>query len=200
MKRSHSIVVALLLTSFTTLLAADRATFLREPQVVIQHGVNDGRYFIGPGMFVLKDGSVLMAAPWGRPPANVFEGIVNKHPVPMLYRSTDQGVTWHELGRPQVKWNHGGFVSDGGVSFLRLQDNRIAMVLHRHAAGLKGGALPVVCFSSDEGRTWTDPTLIGDPADEGAWYVMNDRLIQLRSGRILLPVAHAVGSFEGDRD
>jgi len=108
MKRSHSIVVALLLTSFTTLLAADRATFLREPQVVIQHGVNDGRYFIGPGMFVLKDGSVLMAAPWGRPPANVFEGIVNKHPVPMLYRSTDQGVTWHELGRPQVKWNHGG--------------------------------------------------------------------------------------------
>ena len=191
---------ALLLAPLAVLDAAERATFLRDPQVVIQHGMNDGRYFIGPGMLVLKDGSVLMAAPWGRPPANVFEGIVNKHPMPMLYRSTDLGVTWQELGRPQVKWQHSGFVSDGGVTFLRLQGGRIAMALHRHAAGLKGGALPVICFSSDEGKTWTDPALIGSPADEGAWYVMNDRLIQTRTGRLVLPVAHAVGRFEGDRD
>jgi flavin-dependent dehydrogenase len=200
MNPTLTLLTALLLAPLAALNAADRADFVREPQVVIQHGVNDGRYFIGPGMFVLKDGSVLMAAPWGRPPANVFEGIVNKHPVPMLYRSTDAGATWQELGRPQMNWRHSGFVSDGGVTFLRLQDGRIALALHRHAAGLKGGALPVICFSSDEGKTWTDPTLIGSPADEGAWYVMNDRLIQTRTGRLVLPVAHAVGRYEGDRD
>ena len=200
MKPTLTLLTTLLLAPLAALHAADRAAFVREPRVVIQHGVNDGRYFIGPGMFVLKDGSVLMAAPWGRPPANVFEGIVNKHPVPMLYRSTDKGVTWQELGRPQVEWKHSGFVSDGGVTFLRLQDGRIAMALHRHAAGLKGGALPVISFSNDEGKTWTAPTLIGSPADEGAWYVMNDRLIQTRTGRLVLPVAHAVGRYEGDRD
>lgn len=200
MKSALTLLTAMLLMPLAALPAAERATFVREPHVVIKHGVNDGRYFIGPGMFVLKDGSVLMAAPWGRPPANVFEGIVNKHPVPMLYRSTDAGSTWQELGRPQVNWKHSGFVSDGGVTFLRLQDGRIALALHRHAAGLKGGALPVICFSSDEGKTWTDPTLIGSPADEGAWYVMNDRLIQTRAGRLVLPVAHAVGRYEGDRD
>ncbi|MDA0676597.1 MAG: FAD-dependent oxidoreductase [Chloroflexi bacterium] len=200
MKTRFTLLTALLLMPLAALPAAERATFVREPHVVIKHGVNDGRYFIGPGMFVLKDGSVLMAAPWGRPPANVFEGIVNKHPVPMLYRSTDAGETWQELGRPEVKWRHSGFVSDGGVSFLRLQDGRIAMALHRHAAGLKGGALPVICFSSDEGKTWTDPALIGDFGDEGAWYVMNDRLIQTRTGRLVQPVAHAVGRYEGDRD
>ena len=36
--------------------------------------------------------------------------------------------------------------------------------------------------SGDEGKTWTDPTLIGDAGDEGAWYVMNDRPIQTRGG------------------
>ncbi|NBV86218.1 MAG: exo-alpha-sialidase [Verrucomicrobia bacterium] len=96
MKPVLTLPTVLLLASLTALHAADRATFVREPNVVIKHGVNDGRYFIGPGMFVLKDGSVLMAAPWGQPPANVFEGIVNKHPVPMLYRSTDAGATWQE--------------------------------------------------------------------------------------------------------
>jgi flavin-dependent dehydrogenase len=200
MKTRFSLLTVLLFAPLASLHAGEHATFVREPRVVIQHGANDGRYFIGPGMFVLDDGSVLMAAPWGRPPANVFEGIVNKHPVPMLYRSTDAGVTWQELGRPEVKWRHSGFVSDGGVSFLRLQDGRIAMALHRHAAGLKGGALPVICFSGDEGKTWTDPVLIGEPGDEGAWYVMNDRLIQTRTGRLVLPVAHAVGRYEGDRD
>ncbi len=200
MKPAFTLLASLLLAPLAALHASDRAAFVREPHVVIKHGVNDGRYFIGPGMLALKDGSVIMAAPWGRPPANVFEGIVNKHPVPMLYRSTDAGETWQELGRPEVKWRHSGFVSDGGVSFLRLQDGRIAMALHRHAAGLKGGALPVICFSSDEGKTWTDPALIGDFGDEGAWYVMNDRLIQTRTGRLVLPVAHAVGRYEGDRD
>jgi hypothetical protein len=35
---------------------------------------------------------------------------------------------------------------------------------------------------------------------DDAYYVMNDRLIQLESGRLLLPVSRKAGKHEGDRD
>lgn len=178
-----------------------RATFVRPHQVVIEHGINEGRYFIGPGMIILKDGSILMSAPWGRPPANIIDDVSGKTPLPLLYRSRDKGITWENLGRLQVNWNYSGLISDGGISFLRLNDGRIAMVMHRHVHNLMGGGLPVISFSSDEGSSWTDPIMIGKPDDDNvAHYVMNDRLIQLQSGRLVLPVARAVGRFEGDRD
>lgn len=191
MKPTFTLLTALLLAPLAFLHAAERATFRREPQVVIRHGVKQGRYFIGPGMFVLKNGPVLMAVPWGRPPANVFEGIVNKHLVPMLYRSTDKGVPWRELGRPQMEWKHSGFVSDGGATFLRLQHGLIAMALHRHAAGLKGGALPVISFSDYEGKTWTAPTIIGSPAAEGR---LNPRTVNHATADIV------EGSRSGEAD
>jgi Neuraminidase (sialidase) len=55
-----------------------------------------------------------------------------------------------------------------------------------------------MAFSGDNGATWTAAKLLIEKDD--AFYVMNDRLIQLRSGRLLLPVARKVGKSEGDRD
>ena len=179
--------------------APKRAAFVQPPRIFIQHGQNR-RYFIGPHAIELPNGDLLMSAPWGRPPADTTQEIVNKHPVPDLYRSTDRGATWTNAGPLPVQWRHSGFVADGGVSFLRLADKRLALLLHRHVEGFKGGGLPVICFSSDDGKTWTDPALIGDTRDDGAWYVMNDRLVQTKSGRLLVPVAHAMGKLEGDRD
>ena len=101
----------------------------------------------------------------------------------------------------KMEWSLPGMVSDGGVSFLRLKDGRLAALMHRHVKGLHGGGLPAISFSSDDGATWTPARLVGEP--EGVWYVMNDRLIQLRSGRLLVPVSHmpqGMGTYEGDKN
>lgn len=188
-------VLAFLLLTTGLIHAAEKAQFIVQPEIIIHH--TPERSFIGPGMFVLENGDILMAAPWGRPPTN-FEQIAAKFPVPMLYRSTDGGRTWKEQGRMKMEWNLTGLISDGGTSFLRLPDGRIAVVLNRHVKGLHGGGTPVIAFSSDQGETWTAAKVLIENDD--AFYVMNDRLIQLRSGRLVLPVARKVGKAEGDRD
>ena len=100
-----------------------------------------------------------------------------------------------------MEWNLTGMISDGGVSFLRLQDGRLAFLAHRHVTGLHGGGLPVISFSKDQGKTWTPARVIGEP--EGVWYVMNDRLLQTQRGQLIVPVAHMpkdTGTYEGDRN
>ena len=174
-----------------------RTQYIVEPQVFIRHAAE--RSFIGPGTFRLENGELLMAAPWGRPPTN-FEQLAAKYPVPMLYRSRDGGRTWQEQGRMKMDWKLTGMISDGGISFLRLQDGRLAFLAHRHVEGLHGGGLPVISFSEDDGQTWTPARTIGEP--EGVWYVMNERLIQMKNGRLVVPVSHmpqGMGTYEGDR-
>lgn len=174
---------------------SQHAEFVVAPEVVIQH--TPDRSFIGPGTIRLENGDLLMAAPWGRPPTN-FEQLAATFPVPMLYRSTDGGRTWREQGRLKIEWSLKGMVSDGGISFLRLKDGRLAVVLPRHVQGLHGGGAPAISFSSDDGATWSPAKMLIEEDD--AYYVMNDRLIQLRSGRLLLPVSRKGGKHEGDQD
>jgi hypothetical protein len=179
-------------------LLLKNAEFIVEPKLFIRHTAE--RAFIGPGTFLLENGDVLMAAPWGRPPTN-FEQLAAKYPVPMLYRSQDGGRTWNEDGRINISWNLSGMISDGGISFLRLKDGRLAFLAHRHVLNLHGGGLPAISFSSDNGKTWTPAQLVGFP--EGVWYVMNDRLIQMRNGRLVVPVSHmptGLGTYEGDHN
>jgi len=174
------------------------ARFIERPQVFVSH--TPERSFIGPGTIRLKNSDILMAAPWGRPPTN-FEQLAAKFPAPMLYRSMDGGRSWQEDGRIRMEWDLAGMISDGGITFLRLQDGRIALLAHRHVPGLHGGGLPVFSVSADEGRTWTPARLTGAP--EGVWYVMNDRMIQMKRGRIVVPVSHmpnGPGTQEGDRN
>jgi len=188
-------LATLLLTFLSESPAAGKAQFIIPPSVIIHH--TPERSFIGPGMLVLENGEILMAAPWGRPPTN-FEQIAARFPVPMLYHSTDGGRTWKEQGRMRMEWNLTGLISDGGTSFLRLTDGRIAVVFNRHVKGLHGGGAPVVAFSADNCQTWSAAKVLIENDD--AFYVMNDRLIQLRSGRLVLPVSRKVGKQEGDRD
>ncbi len=158
----------------------------------------------------MENGDILMAAPWGRPPTN-FEQLAATFPMPMLYRSCDGGRSWLEQGRINMEWKLPGMISDGGISFLRLQDGRLALLAHRHVEGLHGGGLPAMSFSADDGQTWTPARTIGVKPDtvklgeagEGIWYVMNDRMVQMKNGRLLVPVAHmpqGAGFYEGDRN
>lgn len=90
-------------------------------------------------------------------------------------------------------------ISDGGITLMYLHDGRLACLAHRHVEGLHGGGLPVVAFSNDDGKSWSAATIVGHP--EGVWYVMNDRLIQMTSGRLVAPVAYMAaheGAYEGD--
>ncbi len=186
-----------------------RAKYVEEPKIFIRHTAE--RSFIGPALFRLESGepsspnelrrpSIIMAAPWGRPPTN-FEQLAAKFPVPMFYRSSDGGRTWQEQGRMKMEWKLSGMISDGGITFLRLQDGRLSFLAHRHVKGQHGGGLPVISFSEDDGQTWTPARTIGEP--EGVWYVMNDRMIQMSSGRLVVPVSHmpkGSGTYEGDRN
>lgn len=175
-----------------------RADFLVKPEIFLSHTAE--RAFIGPGTVRLANGDLLLAAPWGRPPTN-FTQLAARYPVPMLYRSMDGGRSWQEQGRMRLDWTLAGMVSDGGITFLRLPDGRLAFLAHRHVEDLHGGGLPVISFSSDEGQSWTPARVVGEP--EGVWYVMNDRMIRLRSGRLIVPVSHmpmGMGIYEGDRN
>ena len=181
-----------------TALPFARAEFVVPPAVVIPH--ERDRVFIGPGTAQLPNGDVLMLAPWGGAPAT-FEELRGVYPLPHFYRSSDQGRTWREQERIAMAWPLTGTVNNGGFSFRWLQDGRLALVGHRYVPDNKGGGLPFIAFSSDFGVTWTPARLVGKGvAPDDGWYVMNDRLKQLRRGRLLLPVAHAVpGSGpEGD--
>lgn len=171
------------------------ARFVVPPEKFVSHAPE--RSFIGPGTILLENGEILMAAPWGRPPTN-FEQLAAKFPVPPLYRSTDGGRTWATSGRMNVEWKLAGMVSDQGISFLRLKDGRLAAVLPRHVQGLHGGGVPAITFSRDDSATWSAAKMLVEPDD--AYFVMNDRLIQLKSGRLLLPVARKIGKHEGDQD
>jgi hypothetical protein len=172
-----------------------RAKYIAQPQTFIRHTPN--RSFIGPGTILLENGDILMAAPWGRPPTN-FEQLAAQFPVPMLYRSRDGGRTWQEQGRINMEWKLTAMMSDGGITFLRLQDGRLAMLTHRHVERLKGGGVPVFSTSQDDGATWTPARLLVH--EDSIHYVMNDRMIQLRSGRLLVPTCHPDGTYEYEGD
>ena len=188
-----------------------RARYVVEPQVFVRH--TPERSFIGPGTIRLENGDILMAAPWGRPPTN-FEQLAARFPVPMLYRSRDGGRTWHEQGRMKMEWKLPGMMSDGGITFLRLQDahpadsasspqansgqGRLACLAHRHVQGLHGGGVPAFSTSVDNGANWSPARLL--IGEDSVHYVMNDRMIQLRSGRLIVPTSHPGGvyGYEGD--
>src|ERR1019366_7500281 len=101
---SRSCLATLWLAMLAPVIASpsfSRAEFVVPPEVFVRHTVD--RAFGGPGTFQLKNGDIIMAAPWGRPPAN-FEELIRTFPVPRLYRSRDHGRTWTKEGALKLEW------------------------------------------------------------------------------------------------
>lgn len=97
--------------------------------------------------------------------------------------SSNGGRTWTSTDTPIVT-NEGG-MNVMSVSLLRLADGRIALFYVRKNS--IDDCHPYLRYSTDEGKTWSEPILcIRDP---GYFVLNNDRVIQLRSGRLVLPVA-----------
>jgi sialidase-1 len=98
--------------------------------------------------------------------------------------SRDGGRTWSDRDKVEVP-NEGG-MNVMSVSLLRLQDGRIALFYARKNA--HADCIPMVRYSTDEAETWSEarPCITDMP---GYYVLNNDRVIQLRSGRLLMPVA-----------
>lgn len=98
--------------------------------------------------------------------------------------SRDGGRSWSEQDEIVVS-NEGGF-NVMSVSLLRLQTGEIALFYLRKNS--LQDCRPVVRFSRDEAKTWSNP--VECITDEVGYYVLNNnRVIQLKNGRLLMPVA-----------
>jgi Neuraminidase (sialidase) len=130
-------------------------------------------------MVNLADGRVLFA--WSRFGGG---GHDDAEAVIAARYSPDGGITWSE--RDEVLITREGAKNVMCVSLLRLRDGRVAMCYLRkegfHDCRLR------MRTSADEGLTWSEPVLC-IPAP-GYHVVNNDRVVQLKSGRILVPASY----------
>ncbi len=96
--------------------------------------------------------------------------------------SADGGETWSD---PQVVVAQSGGLNVMSVSLLRLASGEIALFYLRKTS--KEDCRPVMQISTDETQTWSEPTVC--IPDVGYYVLNNDRAVQLKSGRLVLPVA-----------
>ncbi len=98
--------------------------------------------------------------------------------------SRDEGRTWSKEDKVVVP-NEGGF-NVMSVSLLRLKSGEIVLVYLRKNS--LQDCRPILRYSRDEAKTWSEP--VECITDEVGYYVgNNNRLIQLKNGRLLMPTA-----------
>lgn len=107
--------------------------------------------------------------------------------------SSDGGKTW--ANNDVVVLSNEGVMNIMSVSLIRLNDGRIALFYLRKNSD--SDCIPMMRISDDEAKTWSDAKEC--ITDIPGYYVMNnDRVVKLKSGRILLPVAlHRTPNDEG---
>lgn len=104
--------------------------------------------------------------------------------------SNDRGATWSDSSEQVIA--NAGKKNVMSVSIERLADGTIALVyLRKHS---KHDCVPVLRLSTDEAKTWSPPIEIIPEKERGYYIVNNDRILQLSSGRIIVPCAQHVDS------
>ena len=99
--------------------------------------------------------------------------------------SDDMAATWSDDDVTVIE--NEGDMNVMSVSLLRMADGRIALFyLQKNSLT---DCRPVVRFSTDEAKTWSEPTQIIPDAQQGYYVLNNDRVIQMSSGRLIVPVA-----------
>ncbi|MBQ9337322.1 MAG: exo-alpha-sialidase [Lentisphaeria bacterium] len=100
--------------------------------------------------------------------------------------STDGGETWQDRG---VIIRRGDAKNIMSVSLLRLQDGSVRMFYleKRARSGGSVACIPMMRRSDDDGESWSEAKRLIE--HEGYYVMNNDRVIQLSSGRIVLPVS-----------
>ena len=103
--------------------------------------------------------------------------------------SPDGGLTWP--GAPRPLFAREGAANDMSVTLRYLADGRLALFnLRKHSTN---DCRLVMRTSSDHGVTWESPVqCLGDQS--GYFVVNNDRVLQTRSGRLIVPAAQHAGA------
>ena len=111
-----------------------------------------------------------------------------------VIHSDDDGRTWSE---PRTLIPYSGGLNSMSVSFLRLQDERIALMYL--IKNTWDDCRPRILFSSDEAETWSEPV---EPIQTSGYFVVNnDRLVETSSGKLIVPAAfHRRRAFDGMPD
>jgi sialidase-1 len=97
--------------------------------------------------------------------------------------SDDDGLTWSP--KPEVVVETGSHQNVMSVSLLRLKSGNIALFYLIKNSFLD--CRPWMQLSSDETQTWSTPQLVVEAP--GYFVLNNDRVVQLNSGRLIVPVA-----------
>lgn len=99
--------------------------------------------------------------------------------------SADGGRTWTKEDLEVV--GREGTMNVMSVSLLRLQDGRLALFYARKNSLVD--CRPWVRFSTDEANTWSEPVPLVPDSRMGYYVLNNDRVVQLRSGRLVVPLS-----------
>lgn len=98
--------------------------------------------------------------------------------------SNDNGKTWSN--QDQLVLKQEGDINIMSVSLLRLKNGSIGLFYVRKNS--VEDCMPMMRISNDETKTWSRPvSCISDR--KGYFVVNNSRIIQLKTGRLLMPVA-----------
>lgn len=98
--------------------------------------------------------------------------------------STDKGKTWSV--KDQLVLKQEGEMNVMSVSLLRLKNGHIALFYLKKNS--EDDCRPMMRISKDEGRSWSDP--VSCITDKQGYFVLNNnRVVQLKNGRLLMPVA-----------
>lgn len=101
----------------------------------------------------------------------------------VMRRSEDDGRHW---SADRMVVQRPGGLNVMSVSLLRLASGEIALFYLRKTS--REDCRPMMCISTDEAETWGKPKVC--ITDEVGYYVLNnDRVVQLSTGRLVLPVA-----------
>jgi sialidase-1 len=170
------VLAAMLMTSSATL-----AQSVTPPQVTMQilPGTNNPRN--SEGDFVtLKDGRILFV--YTHFTGNSASDFASSH-LAARY-SSDGGNTWTD--KDEIVVENEGAMNVMSVSLLRLKNGKLALFYARKNS--INDCIPYLRISEDEGKTWKAP--VACITDHPGYYVLNNaRVIQLPSGRLLVPVA-----------
>ncbi|WP_206610969.1 sialidase family protein [Mariniphaga sediminis] len=174
-------LVSVFLTVFACSSGTKKGSDIEGPETVLKLSPSENNPRNSEGDFVnLKDGRILYI--YSR-----FSGDSSSDHAPAHLAarySSDGGKTWTREDETVVP-NEGGR-NVMSVSLLRLQNGDIALFYGRKNS--LTDCTPQMRISKDEGKTWSEP--ISVITDKSGYFVLNnDRVIQLESGRILVPVA-----------
>ena len=182
MARILALVLAFSSLATARLLAADEIIESFIAEATAEHPRNTEGDIV-----VLRDGTLFAA--WSQ-----FYGGSQDHAPARIsaVKSTDGGRTW---SAPVTLQENDGQANVMSVSLLRSSSGDVLFfyLLKNSLSDLKA----YVRRSADDTKTWSEPTLL---TPEPGYHVMNNaRIIQLRSGRLLAPVA-TCGTVFGKAD